>query len=68
MAFAAAMMYITPALGNTKLWSEKLALWSCMNWNIGLAVGLITMWMGMTSGREYSDFIYPIDLILLFGV
>ncbi len=68
MAFASAMMYITPALGNTKLWSEKLGVWSCLNWNIGLAVGLITLWMGMTSGREYSDFIYPIDLIFLFFV
>ena len=37
MAFAMAMMYITPALGNTKLWSEKLGLvellacgtWAC---------------------------------------
>ncbi|MGB4924440.1 MAG: cbb3-type cytochrome c oxidase subunit I, partial [Candidatus Nitrotoga sp.] len=29
MAFAMAMMYITPILGNTRLWSEKLGLWNC---------------------------------------
>ncbi len=64
MAFAASMMYITPALGNTKLWSEKLGVWNCLLWNVGLALGLATLWSGMTSGREYSDFIWPIDLYI----
>src|ERR1700690_3902971 len=36
MAFAMAMMYITPALGNTKLWSEKLGVWNCSPCNLGL--------------------------------
>jgi cytochrome c oxidase cbb3-type subunit I len=64
MAFATAMMYITPALGNTKLWSEKLGLWNCMLWNVGLTLGLTILWAGITSGREYSDFPWPIDLYL----
>ena len=46
MAFAMAMMYITPALGNTKLWSEKLGLWNCFLWNIGLSLGLTVLWAG----------------------
>ncbi len=62
MAFAMAMMYITPILGNTRLWSEKLGLWNCLLWNIGLSLGLTLLWGGLTSGREYSDFIWPIDL------
>jgi cytochrome c oxidase cbb3-type subunit 1 len=64
MAFAMAMMYITPALGNTKLWSEKLGLWNCFLWNVGLVLGLTILWAGITSGREYSDFPWPIDLYL----
>ena len=64
MAFAMAMMYITPALGNTKLWSEKLGLWNCFLWNIGLSLGLTLLWAGVTSGREYSDFPWPIDLYI----
>ncbi len=68
MAFAMAFMYITPALGNTKLWSEKLGIWTCFNWNGGLAVALCLMWAGVTSGREYTDFPWPIDLIILFAV
>ncbi|NBQ48416.1 MAG: cytochrome-c oxidase, partial [Sphingobacteriia bacterium] len=40
MAFAMAMMYITPILGNTRLWSEKLGMWNCFMWNIALSLGL----------------------------
>ncbi|MBL4851262.1 MAG: cbb3-type cytochrome c oxidase subunit I [Gammaproteobacteria bacterium] len=68
MAFAMAFMYITPALGNTKLWSEKLGVWTCFNWNLSLSIALCLMWVGVTSGREYTDFPWPIDLILLFAV
>ena len=64
MAFAMAMMYITPALGNTKLWSEKLGVWNCFLWNIGLSLGLTLLWIGMSSGREYSDFPWFIDLYI----
>jgi len=66
MAFAASMMYITPALGNTKLWSEKLGVWNCMLYNIGLCLALALLWSGVTSGREYSDHIWPIDLYIAF--
>src|ERR1700687_965325 len=63
-AFAMHMMYITPVLGNSKLWSEKLGLWNCFLWNIGLSLGLTVLWAGMTSGREYSDFPWFIDLYI----
>jgi len=64
MAFAASMMYITPALGNTKLWSEKLGVWNCLLYNVGLCLALALLWAGVTSGREYSDHIWPIDLYI----
>ncbi|HXH71377.1 MAG TPA: cbb3-type cytochrome c oxidase subunit I [Mariprofundaceae bacterium] len=66
MAFAASMMYITPALGNTKLWSEKLGIWNCLLYNVGLCLALALLWSGVTSGREYSDHIWPIDLYIAF--
>src|SRR3569832_393086 len=65
MAFAMTMMYLTPALGNTRLWSEKLGLWTALNWNVGLSLGLILLWIGITSGRENSDLIWPIDLVFI---
>ncbi|MBF0282080.1 MAG: cbb3-type cytochrome c oxidase subunit I [Zetaproteobacteria bacterium] len=66
MAFAASMMYITPALGNTKLWSEKLGVWNCLLYNLGLCLALALLWSGVTSGREYSDHVWPIDLYIAF--
>jgi len=66
MAFAASMLYITPALGNTKLWSEKLGVWNCLLYNIGLCLALALLWSGVTSGREYSDHVWPIDLYIAF--
>jgi len=60
------MMYITPALGNTKLWSEKLGVWNCLLYNVGLCLALALLWSGVTSGREYSDNIWPIDLYIAF--
>ncbi len=66
MAFAGAMCYITPATCNTKLWSEKLGVINAWIWNAGLAAGLLLLDLGITSGREYSDFIWPIDLAIVF--
>jgi len=66
MAFAASMMYITPALGNTKLWSEKMGVWNALLYNVGLVLALSLLWSGVTSGREYSDHIWPIDLYIAF--
>ena len=65
MAFAMAMMYITPALGNTRLFSEKLGIWNCFLWNFGLSLALTLLWAGMSSGREYSDFPWFIDIYIL---
>ncbi|MDE2259062.1 MAG: cbb3-type cytochrome c oxidase subunit I [Betaproteobacteria bacterium] len=67
MAFGMTMMYMTPMLGNTRLWSEKLGVWNAFLWNVGLSLGLTVLWWGMNSGREYSDFPWFIDLyVLLF--
>ncbi len=65
MAFGMTMMYMTPALGNTRLWSEKLGVWNAFLWNVGLSLGLTVLWWGMNSGREYSDFPWFIDLFVL---
>ncbi|MDQ6959767.1 MAG: cytochrome-c oxidase, partial [Mariprofundaceae bacterium] len=33
-AFTMSFFYITGALGNTKLWSEKLGVWNALTWNV----------------------------------
>jgi len=67
MAFAGAMYYITPALCKTKLWSERLGTWNCWAWNLGMVVVFFTLINGITTGREYQDLVWPVDVyVLLF--
>jgi cytochrome c oxidase cbb3-type subunit 1 len=62
MAFAGAMCYITPALCNTRLWSEKLGVINVYLWNAGMVVLITCLTLGMTSGREYSDMPWVVDI------
>lgn len=67
MAFAGAMCYMTPALCKSKLWSEKLGVFNCWAWNLGMVAIFFTLINGMTTGREYQDLIWPVDVyVLLF--
>lgn len=68
MAFVAAMYYMTPALCNCRLWSEKLGLWNIWLWNVGLVVAAVTLLIGANSGREYQEFIWPVDIYILVFV
>ena len=68
MAFAGAMCYMTPALCKTRLWSEKLGVWNCWAWNVGMVFVFFTLINGMTTGREYQDLIWPIDAYILLFV
>ena len=68
MAFAGAMCYMTPALCKTRLWSEKLGVWNCWAWNVGMVFVFFTLINGMTTGREYQDLIWPLDAYILLFV
>lgn len=68
LAFAGAMFYIVPATCGTKLFSEKLGVINVWLWNVAMVLGILTVDLGMTSGREYSDFIWPIDLAAMLLV
>ena len=47
------------------MWSEKLAIWTAWGWNIWFILGIITILTGHTQGREYAEFIWPLDIVLL---
>ncbi len=65
MAFAAAMYYMTPVLCGTRLWSERLGVMNIWLWNLGIMVADVSLDLGMSSGREYSDFAWPIDIYVI---
>ncbi|MFN2147768.1 MAG: cbb3-type cytochrome c oxidase subunit I [Anaerolineales bacterium] len=70
MMYWGMIFYVLPRLTGLKsMWSEKLARWTAFGWNLWFLLGIITIANGMTQGREYAEFIWPLDifLILLWG-
>lgn len=61
-------LYILPRLTGRRLWSERLANLSMVLWNLAVAGGIFGLLAGASQGREYAEFIYPVDLALVAAV
>jgi len=55
-------LYYMPALLRTRLWSEPLAWFAFLMWNITVVSGPLTFSFGITQGREYTEYIWPFDV------
>ncbi len=60
-----AAFYMVPRLCGVRLWSERLALWAAVAWNLMFVGGVLTLATGHTQGREYAEFIWPIDVVVV---
>ena len=66
MMYWGAAFYMLPRLTGTKgMWSERLATWTAWGWNIWFLLGIATIMAGLTQGREYAEFIWPLDVFLV---
>lgn len=66
MMYFGGAFYVLPRLvGLRSMWSEGLAIWSGWLWNIAFAAGIVTLGMGYSQGREYTEFIWPVDVAIL---
>jgi cbb3-type cytochrome c oxidase subunit I len=66
MMYWGMIFYVLPRLlGLRGLYSEKLAVWSAWGFNLFYFAGIITIMAGLTQGREYAEFIWPLDILLL---
>ena len=62
MMYWGALFYMIPRLtGLRTIWSEKLAIWTAWGWNLWFILGILSIAMGRTQGREYAEFIWPLD-------
>ncbi|HZD78868.1 MAG TPA: cbb3-type cytochrome c oxidase subunit I [Actinomycetota bacterium] len=60
------IFYVLPRLtGVRSMWSERTAIWMAWAWNAMFTAGVITLALGYTQGREYAEFIWPIDVVLV---
>ncbi len=61
-----AIFYVLPRLlGRSKLWGERLGIWTSVSWDIFFALALVTLGNGYTQGREYWELIWPLDVWML---
>lgn len=59
-----AIFYIMPRLlGVHKMWNETLGYWAAWAYNIMLVGGLVGIGLGWTIGKEYWEFIWPVDVL-----
>jgi cbb3-type cytochrome c oxidase subunit I len=57
--------YMIPTLLRTSLFSERLGKLSLWVWNLSIAAGGITLMAGYSQGREYAEWIWPVDIGIL---
>jgi len=47
-----------------RLWSNKLAWFTFIGWNLIIVSAVITLPLGLTSGKEYAELEWPIDVAI----
>src|SRR5438552_114111 len=66
MMYFGALFYMLPRLvGHRGMWSERLGVICAWAWNLMYRLGIIGLLTGHSQGREYAEFIWPIDIALL---
>ncbi len=66
MMYFGALFYMLPRLIGTRgMWSERLGVWCAWAWNLMFLLGIIGLLTGHSQGREYGEFIWPVDILLL---
>jgi cytochrome c oxidase cbb3-type subunit I len=64
-ALIGSAFFLVPTLLQTPLYSERLGKLSLWVWNLSIASGTITLALGHSQGREYAEWIWPVDLGVL---
>lgn len=61
-------LYYLPALLKRNLWSEPLGWVSFVLWHLTVLSGPLTFSFGLTQGREYMEYIWIFDVVLVVAV
>jgi cytochrome c oxidase cbb3-type subunit 1 len=64
-ALIGSMVYVVPRLVRTTLHSPGMGRASVWIWNIAVATGTVTLALGYTQSREYAEWVWPVDIMLL---
>ncbi len=53
---------------DTRLYGERLANLSLWAYNLALAMGVVTLVLGITQGREYAEFTWVVKVLLMIAL
>ncbi|MES9832871.1 MAG: cytochrome-c oxidase, cbb3-type subunit I [Candidatus Thiodiazotropha sp. LLP2] len=63
-ALMATSYYSVQRTCGVRLWSDKLAWFVFFGWNLIIVSAVVTLPLGLTSGKEYAELEWPIDLAI----
>ncbi len=63
-ALFATAYHVVQRTSHVRLFSDKLAAFTFWGWQAVIVAAAITLPMGMTSGKEYAELEWPIDLLI----
>ena len=64
-ALFATSYYVVQRTCQTRLYSDWMAVFTFWGWQAAVALGAVSYVFGYTQSREYAEFEWPIDLIIL---
>jgi cytochrome c oxidase cbb3-type subunit I len=56
--------HVVQRTGQTRLFAPGLAMFTFIGWQLVIVLAAITLPLGMTSGKEYAELEWPIDLLI----
>ncbi len=60
-------LYVLPRVLNSKLFSEPMANLAAVLYHSGVVIGDAALLAGKSQGREYAEFIYPVDVLIVIA-
>ena len=67
-ALIGSIYYYVPHLARSPLHSRRLGHAGVWLWNLTVASGTVTLALGYTQSREYAEWIWPVDILVLIAL
>jgi cytochrome c oxidase cbb3-type subunit I len=64
-ALLGCIYYYVPALARKPLYSVRAGWIAVWIWNLAVLAGAVTLGLGITQSREYAEWIWPVDILVL---
>ena len=68
LSLIGAGFYLVPTLTRTALYSERLGKVSLWLFNLSFLSGNILLGLGYSQGREYAEWVWPVDIAILIAL